>query len=176
MSGHVGEASGATNDPSPPAFFHSGALPRGSSVTLRPRVSCSGENEVFENVSQSIGNVTDMEIEPNFSEFDLPNPVKSSAVVNQFDSVVQREVKQSLADMEVCSNGSSCANVIRMKQPVVNVCFDASAFGEVNEVSHNPSSRSTLPMTGESGSVSPCLLYTSPSPRDGLLSRMPSSA
>ena len=24
--------------------------------------------------------------------------------------------------------------------------------------------------------VSPCLLYTSPSPRDGLLSRMPSSA
>ena len=27
-----------------------------------------------------------------------------------------------------------------------------------------------------SGSVSGCLLYTSPSPRDGLLSRMPSSA
>ena len=27
-----------------------------------------------------------------------------------------------------------------------------------------------------SGSVDPCLLYTSPSPRDGLLSRMPSSA
>ena len=25
-------------------------------------------------------------------------------------------------------------------------------------------------------SLSPCLLYTSPSPRDGLLSRMPSSA
>ena len=26
------------------------------------------------------------------------------------------------------------------------------------------------------GSITPCLLYTSPSPRDGLLSRMPSSA
>ena len=26
------------------------------------------------------------------------------------------------------------------------------------------------------GSLQPCLLYTSPSPRDGLLSRMPSSA
>ena len=117
--------------------------PMGSSVTVGHPV----------NVSQP--NVTDMEIEPNFSEFEVLKPVKSSAVVNQFDSVVQREVKQSLADMEVCSNGSSCANVIRMKQPVVNVCFDASAFGEVNEVSHNPSSRSTLPMTGESGSVSP---------------------
>ena len=30
----------------------------------------------------------------------------------------------------------------------------------------------TLGLTGEAG----CLLYTSPSPRDGLLSRMPSSA
>ena len=30
----------------------------------------------------------------------------------------------------------------------------------------------TLAATG----VNPCLLYTSPSPRDGLLSRMPSSA
>ena len=30
-------------------------------------------------------------------------------------------------------------------------------------------------LTG-SGQESPCLLYTSPSPRDGLLSRMPSSA
>ena len=28
----------------------------------------------------------------------------------------------------------------------------------------------------EFGGVVPCLLYTSPSPRDGLLSRMPSSA
>ena len=30
--------------------------------------------------------------------------------------------------------------------------------------------------SGEGPFVSPCLLYTSPSPRDGLLSRMPSSA
>ena len=34
-----------------------------------------------------------------------------------------------------------------------------------------------LGLVGESGSgKSTCLLYTSPSPRDGLLSRMPSSA
>ena len=30
--------------------------------------------------------------------------------------------------------------------------------------------------TAEMYSIPPCLLYTSPSPRDGLLSRMPSSA
>ena len=32
------------------------------------------------------------------------------------------------------------------------------------------------PLSSGVGSYSPCLLYTSPSPRDGLLSRMPSSA
>ena len=32
------------------------------------------------------------------------------------------------------------------------------------------------PIYNESGKVMNCLLYTSPSPRDGLLSRMPSSA
>ena len=31
-------------------------------------------------------------------------------------------------------------------------------------------------LVGISGQVIDCLLYTSPSPRDGLLSRMPSSA
>ena len=32
------------------------------------------------------------------------------------------------------------------------------------------------PCTSSSDNISTCLLYTSPSPRDGLLSRMPSSA
>ena len=34
----------------------------------------------------------------------------------------------------------------------------------------------TSTVRGQGGTVGPCLLYTSPSPRDGLLSRMPSSA
>ena len=33
-----------------------------------------------------------------------------------------------------------------------------------------------LGLAEEAGEVAGCLLYTSPSPRDGLLSRMPSSA
>ena len=43
----------------------------------------------------------------------------------------------------------------------------------VNEVISN---RAIEMLGGELGSKKPCLLYTSPSPRDGLLSRMPSSA
>ena len=37
-------------------------------------------------------------------------------------------------------------------------------------------SQLTLQIIKEEGKVTSCLLYTSPSPRDGLLSRMPSSA
>ena len=39
-----------------------------------------------------------------------------------------------------------------------------------------PGSPTGTPTTASPTSASPCLLYTSPSPRDGLLSRMPSSA
>ena len=42
--------------------------------------------------------------------------------------------------------------------------------------SYGESSRSDDTGTGMGALDNPCLLYTSPSPRDGLLSRMPSSA
>ena len=46
----------------------------------------------------------------------------------------------------------------------------ASAGGSTTAVMDAPAG------TGEANWIMPCLLYTSPSPRDGLLSRMPSSA
>ena len=50
--------------------------------------------------------------------------------------------------------------------PSVNVpCFEASAWREADQIFRR-----------DSHWVGACLLYTSPSPRDGLLSRMPSSA
>ena len=56
-------------------------------------------------------------------------------------------------------------------------------FGEVRGViGPNGAGKTTLldSLTGktryQSGDIYVCLLYTSPSPRDGLLSRMPSSA
>ena len=43
------------------------------------------------------------------------------------------------------------------------------------EVMHERNAHN-FPLDLASGDAIPCLLYTSPSPRDGLLSRMPSSA
>ena len=50
----------------------------------------------------------------------------------------------------------------------------AEAQAAVSEARYDALSK--LALSGDSGAASACLLYTSPSPRDGLLSRMPSSA
>ena len=60
---------------------------------------------------------------------------------------------------------------------------DTTPFGNVRKRAYKIMPKDTLQITGQRLSVKPesklalhCLLYTSPSPRDGLLSRMPSSA
>ena len=50
-----------------------------------------------------------------------------------------------------------------------NTTYTLPVFGTTN-------GSSGIKLTPDSGAASACLLYTSPSPRDGLLSRMPSSA
>ena len=58
---------------------------------------------------------------------------------------------------------NSMGRVVQVIGPVVDVAFDSAELPEIN---------TALLLTNPSI----CLLYTSPSPRDGLLSRMPSSA
>mgnify|MGYP003691198059 CR=1 FL=1 len=58
----------------------------------------------------------------------------------------------------------------------------AMPAGSVLQVVHSvitsvfSTSSSSFVDSGLTATITPCLLYTSPSPRDGLLSRMPSSA
>ena len=50
------------------------------------------------------------------------------------------------------------------------------AFGQTRYITGTVRDNQGEPIPFTSVSVKGCLLYTSPSPRDGLLSRMPSSA
>ena len=95
-----------------------------------------------------------MEADQNLSEFEAHNPVKSSEAVSQPASASQCKVNQSFSDLEACSNGSLYPSVITVQPLVANVRFDASV---ASEGSRNPSSRSTLSMTGASGSANPVL-------------------
>ena len=56
----------------------------------------------------------------------------------------------------------------------VDVVFHAAALKHVPKIEYNPFEAIKTNVIGSQNVI--CLLYTSPSPRDGLLSRMPSSA
>ena len=68
--------------------------------------------------------------------------------------------------LNVWSNGSiiksKLINTLLNDYLVDNILDDTNIFNNLNEL--------------KPGLINICLLYTSPSPRDGLLSRMPSSA
>ena len=118
---------------------------------------CSGGNVILPEDSLSDISVLDIEVEQNMGEFEVQNSVNSCEVVSQPINYGQREVSHSVVSMEVCSEDSLYPGTVSVQQPVVGVCPDLSVVNEVSEVSHNPSSRSTLPMTGEARSESPVL-------------------
>ena len=61
---------------------------------------------------------------------------------------------------------------------IQNTAVSSTARALIGQVTTTGSGSSTVGVQGESRAAdgTGCLLYTSPSPRDGLLSRMPSSA
>ena len=64
-------------------------------------------------------------------------------------------------------------NVISIKNLVKQFLVGGDYFTALQQVDLELTEGEFIGLVGPSGS---CLLYTSPSPRDGLLSRMPSSA
>ena len=85
-------------------------------------------------------------------------------------------------DDEAFGSGGTLAELVLKGHHVTTVCATNGDVGEISDPSlatrenlwkvRQNELRSAMEITG----VPDCLLYTSPSPRDGLLSRMPSSA
>ena len=69
-----------------------------------------------------------------------------------------QEIRSHFENPLITSGGSVCNTIHELNY----TSHEAAFYGKVNE--------------DEYGQAFICLLYTSPSPRDGLLSRMPSSA
>ena len=76
---------------------------------------------------------------------------------------------------------TTTTTITAQPNPFPTTVVAANGAVEINEapqaiVSLSPTATEMLFAIGAGGQVVACLLYTSPSPRDGLLSRMPSSA
>ena len=102
---------------------------------------------------------------------DRTSPVTTLTEVGAFVRAVQEAVLEGRADMAV----HSCKDLpVRGPEGLVHFFPEREAPWDVL-CGHDLES---LPEGATVGTGSPrrCLLYTSPSPRDGLLSRMPSSA
>ena len=83
------------------------------------------------------------------------------------EAIIAAHVQRSEASGTHLFGKESCPHCVRAK----SYLSDADIDYQYHDVVKEP--RALYEMLGR---VKPCLLYTSPSPRDGLLSRMPSSA
>ena len=123
-----------------------------------------------------------------------PNPFSPSMVANDADRPLvvivddDEEVRFALRELllsvgiDACSFGST-QELLRARLPERPGCLildvrlpGASGLDLQQHLAASGNTRPIIFLTGHGDIAMTCLLYTSPSPRDGLLSRMPSSA
>ena len=91
---------------------------------------------------------------------------EDEAIVEQIDQLVAEQAR--LRDGDPSEDDVARINAIDTE---LNQCWDLLRQRRAREVAGADPDDAEI-----RGRSTPCLLYTSPSPRDGLLSRMPSSA
>ena len=124
----------------------------GDSDYAAPPAVGSGENEVCQSRSRSVGEEVDMEVEDIRGEFEVANAVNSSAEVSQFPNFSQYVNTELRTDAEVSEAVRQLPNLLSVQSPVVCDNFAESTVLEASENSRGPSSRSTVTMSVESGS------------------------
>ena len=101
----------------------------------------------------------------------------AGVVIAQLTATDTDPVADSDPDPVVVVEDEPEPDIARQFQPLNDDAFlqPDTAHGVIFDVVRNSSGLTMVGGAGD-GESSACLLYTSPSPRDGLLSRMPSSA
>ena len=101
------------------------------------------------------------------------NPLSADDTEIFFSTVSKVDAQPNilfLLDASESMNRYDCANGKVEKNP----CNDGSSFGNVTRLERM--NEAMVEIINNATGVNICLLYTSPSPRDATLSRMPSSA
>ena len=125
-----------------------------SEPPVRPTPAHSGNNDALSDMMECMNHMSDMEIAYallDLREATQPGPANSVSPL----PVPVNVSRASVTDQNSRGGGAAAGS--------------NSALATTERVL--PASQQRL-----AGAISTCLLYTSPSPRDGLLSRMPSSA
>ena len=81
------------------------------------------------------------------------------------------DIGEGVVEGEVVEWMVAVGDTVKEDDPILSVMTDKATV-EIPA----PCDGTVKKIIGDAGDILPCLLYTSPSPRDGLLSRMPSSA
>ena len=136
---------------------------------------------------------------PSISNFSDLDPLETEASVRlrwvspgdplgQPDAVLLPGSKQTLRDLEALRSSGLDRQLVDFTHrggSVLAICGGMQLLGQnLHDPDHLEGGDGAgpwpglglLPLTTQFGGTKACLLYTSPSPRDGLLSRMPSSA
>ena len=93
-----------------------------------------------------------MEVGDIGGEFEAAKAVRSSAEVRQFSNFSQYEANELRADAEASSAVRCLPSLLSVQSPVFCENFAESTVLDASEDSRNPSSRSTVSMSVESGS------------------------
>ena len=114
----------------------------------------------------------------------LPKLIKNSSDLSEVLEKLTPE-KYKVFKMRQQISAESALNAIQIKNEQLNKGFTRLFFKSISQKKHEILSEihkkaetiiSNENKSANSDQFNDCLLYTSPSPRDGLLSRMPSSA
>ena len=98
--------------------------------------------------------------------------------VDEYAGRVESQIAQAESELAQAVDLSDSSKVVEAQRKLTSLAIQADRAAQAKQQRQDrvAAQPETMPQPQYQQQPQPCLLYTSPSPRDGLLSRMPSSA